>query len=247
VSAAPGRGIVGSGVALGVSCGLGLELTSGAFVENMTATLRHSFDPQALVSNLVVLGLFQAVPVLVGLGLHAPLPIAHDLPLLNWLGALVPLLGLGLVGSDYNYWLPLAAFSAVLAASGAWEQRTSGAGRAATALLGVGALVGMVAVGGAAWASSYLYQVPGRADSPGLAVVVAEVAPARGDVLADPLDVIIGLERRVLLDPLAYHELEAAGVWDPEPLVERICAGEIEVVALGYRLDDVRIPQWTTS
>ncbi len=229
---------VGTGVLLSVACGLGLELSTGAFVENMIATLRRTFDARALVSNLAVLGLFQAVPVSIALALRTPLPLVKDLVLLNWLGALAPLVGFGAVGSDYNYWQPLAAFTAVITASAMWEHRTSSAGRLATALLGVSGLAGVIAVGGAAWASAYLYQVPGRPSVPGLAVAVAEVAPLQGDVLADPLDVIVALDRRILLDPLAYHELEAAGVWDPTPLVKRICAGEVGVVALGYRLED---------
>jgi hypothetical protein len=57
-------------------------------------------------------------------------------------------------------------------------------------------------------------------------------------VIAEPLDVVVLTGRPVELEPLIYSLLADTGSWDPQPLVRRICQGEIKLAVLGYTLED---------
>jgi hypothetical protein len=45
--------------------------------------------------------------------------------------------------------------------------------------------------------------------------------------------------RPVLLEPVIFSILERQAQWDPEPLVTRICAGDVRLVVLGFPMDAV--------
>ena len=59
-----------------------------------------------------------------------------------------------------------------------------------------------------------------------------------GEVLAQPADVVVLAGRSVLFDPLQYNFLLGAGQWRAEPLVARICNGEIRLLVIEYSLED---------
>jgi hypothetical protein len=59
-------------------------------------------------------------------------------------------------------------------------------------------------------------------------------------VLADPLDVLVLADRAVVLEPIVYSLREQDGSWDPTPMVERICSGDISLVVLGYPLAEAQ-------
>jgi hypothetical protein len=69
--------------------------------------------------------------------------------------------------------------------------------------------------------------------------LVERVDTTPGTVLADPLDVTVLANRPILIEPTDYAVRERDGSWDPTPIVEMLCRGEVGLVVLGYTLDDV--------
>jgi hypothetical protein len=123
------------GTCLGVVipvCGM-VEWTTGAFVENtLSANVGiHPFRGEALLSNLVFLGVFQAGPLAVAAVYlsrqwlssrrSAMLGTFDGLLTFYWLATLVPLLGLAHAGSNQNYWIEAAASTAIVATLAVWS------------------------------------------------------------------------------------------------------------------------------
>src|SRR5262249_10977003 len=56
-------------------------------------------------------------------------------------------------------------------------------------------------------------------------------------VIAEPMDVEVLAGRQVVLEPFIYNLLIDAGRWHSDPLVDRICNGEVGLVVLAYSLE----------
>jgi hypothetical protein len=52
-----------------------------------------------------------------------------------------------------------------------------------------------------------------------------------------PQDVVVMAGRPIALEPLIYSLFFDAGRWDPAPVVQQICAGEVGLVILSKPLD----------
>lgn len=222
-------GLLGVGV-LGT-----LQLSGQAVWQNVVSgNLHQPFDSLTFAFNLRELVIYQAAPLVLALVTVVGHRQGHqDLLIMSWLGSLVPMLALGAIGADNNYWLQLAALTAVLAALTVWRLRGMWLGA-----VGVVLLVGNVAVatyGVASWVQAR----PTYLRSTSLQPLVERVAAARGTVLADPLDVLVLANRPILLEPIVYALREQDGSWDPSALVGRICGGEVSLVVLGYPLGEM--------
>jgi hypothetical protein len=67
--------------------------------------------------------------------------------------------------------------------------------------------------------------------------VVERVRAEPGEVLANPMDVIVLADRPILLEPVVFSVLSSAGKWDPSPLVQRICAHEVTLFVTNNPLE----------
>jgi hypothetical protein len=226
-----------------------LEATTRAFLSNVVAANVNPFDVtvlQMLGGNLLST---QGVPLLlcaVYVTVAQPWRSTPDrLLLLYWLASAVSLVGIAKVGANHNYWIELAAVTAIFAARGVALIAEWATGRRA-ALAGVVAVLllalplGLAERLGAANASvaanaETLAEPP---DYSGFDALRQRVRDEPGSVIAEPLDVVVLTGRPVELEPLIYSLLADTGTWDPQPLVQRICMGDIKLVVLGYTLDD---------
>ncbi|HET6317489.1 MAG TPA: hypothetical protein VFG86_13595, partial [Chloroflexota bacterium] len=159
--------------------------------------------------------------------------VFSDVLVLSWLGSLIPLLAIGALGADSNYWLQFAALSAVLATLAMWRWRRRWWGALAALFLITNAALAVYGV--AAWhAARPAFLQGGSALEAPLQKLVQRVRLTEGGVLADPLDVLVLAERPILLEPIMYSLRERDGSWDSAPLVAQVCAGQISLVVLGY-------------
>ncbi len=217
---------------------LALEATTGAFLANTVSGNSHQpFDALTFEHNLSELIAFQAVPSAIALVYLVGRRVLHDLLALNWLGSIAPLVPLGAIGADYNYWLSFAAASAVLTSVVVWEQRGRWTGVVATLLLMLNAAAGTQVMRQVIAQPAYVLGEP--TDAATFNSLVERVEATYGTVLADPLDVLVLADRPILLEPILYSLLEQDGSWDPAPMVERVCHGEIALLVLGYPLEEV--------
>ena len=164
--------------------------------------------------------------------------LKRDLLALNWLGSLIPLLPLGAIGADYNYWLQFAALSAALAVVLVWRHRDDWLGALGAAALGANALCALFVVGSLVLAHSEFVR-PAAGDRVAFAHLVERVAEAPGVVLTDPLDITVMAGRPIVLEPILYSLREQDGSWDSRALVEQVCSGQVDLVILGYPLSEV--------
>ncbi len=214
-----------------------LELSTHAFIANVVGgNLHQPFDPLTFEVNLRELATFQWAPLVLAL---ASLPrlwtsdSSGRLLLLSWLGALVPMLALGAIGADSNYWLQLAAVTSVLMSLWLWRYRQHWWGVVGTLLLVLNVTLATSGVMGWLRQRPNFLQTGPSVEQP-FNALVARVRSEQGTVLADPLDVLVLADRPVLLEPIVYSLREQDGSWDPRPLVERVCSGEVTLVVLGY-------------
>jgi hypothetical protein len=255
-------GAVGATAVLG--CLGVLQWSTAAFIDNTVLANVNPFRLDALVSNMATLLRYQAGPLAA-----AALFVASQarrwkkraetrassktVPLLisYWTASLLPLLGLAKVGASQNYWIELAAITAVLATAGVWRQAPErvpsnrdatgsvfrGIHVMSTLMIGITAL--SVAPGTALFASSGLAALwPAPENVAAFGRVVERVRSEPRDVLADPLDVVVLAGKATQLEPAIFAILERQGRWDATPFVRRICAGEVGILVLGYPLDD---------
>ncbi|HEY3064007.1 MAG TPA: hypothetical protein VGL99_33975 [Chloroflexota bacterium] len=229
-------GVVAGSVA---ATALALEASTGAFLANTVAGNTHQpFDPLTFQHNLGELVTFQIAPSAIALLALFGRRVLHDLLALNWLGSLVPLVPLGALGADYNYWLSFAAASAIVASVVMWEQRGRWTGVVAGLLLGVNAIVGtQVVLRQVIGQPAYVLGEP--TDSATFNGLVQRVQATAGTVLADPLDVVVLADRPILLEPILYSLFELDRSWDPAPMVQRVCRGEIALLVLGYPIEEI--------
>jgi hypothetical protein len=217
---------------------IALEATSGAFLASTIGGNTHQpFDRLTFEYNLAQLATFQSGPALLAaiavLALGAR--VLGDLVALNWFGSMIPLLPLGAIGADNNYWLQFAALSAVLAVGTVWTRREQFVGALSVVLLGASVALGLIVVARPLVAHPE-FVLPSAGDGETLARLVQRVAQAPTTVLADPLDVVVLAGRPIVLEPILFSLLEQDGAWDSSALVERVCRGEVGLVILGYPL-----------
>src|SRR5262249_31365160 len=60
-------------------------------------------------------------------------------------------------------------------------------------------------------------------------------------VLAQPLDVLSLADRDISVEPYIYSVLYREGKWDPAPLIQEICAGQVGLLVLDHPLEG---PDW---
>ena len=216
-----------------------LEMATHALLANAVLANVNPFSTTALEYNLTLLALFQTGPLLVAMAYVAARRrfrgLGRDLLLVSWLASVVPVLGLAKEGADYNYWQLLAATTAVVVASALWERRETLGGAVAGLGLSTNAAMAIVIIGAVAIRDPGLtHAVPGEDARFGGLVESARLAPYA--VLADPLDVAVLAGRSVVLEPVIYKLFYQAGQWNPEPIVEQVCSGQVSLLVLGYPL-----------
>jgi hypothetical protein len=246
-----GRALTFSATALAVfavPCMVLVVTTGGAFVQNVVAA---NLNPFFLIIATGLLSTFletQWLPlVLAGVYLALAMPWRDRYPrllLLYWLFSSLPLLAIGKIGANFNYWIELAAATAILAARGAAS--VVNAPRNILAPAGSAALIlifGMQAGGSEGLLeSSRAMRLDMRRTLSWTAdrdfdALVERARREPGLVLAEPMDVQVLAGRPVLLEPFIYNILMAAGVWGPEPLIAQICSGQIKLAVLGYSVE----------
>jgi hypothetical protein len=226
-----------------------LEAMTRAFLSNVVAANVNPFDVtvlQMLSNNLLST---QGVPLVlcaVYVAVAQPWRSSPDrLLLLYWLASAVSLVGIAKVGANHNYWIELAGVTAIFAARGVaqlaeWAAGHRAALAAVVAVLLVALPLGLAERLGMATASigvnvETLREPP---DYSGFDALRQRVRSEPGSVIAEPLDVVVLAGRPIELEPLIYSLLADTGTWDPQPLVQRICMGDIKLVVLGYTLED---------
>ena len=217
-----------------------LELTSGAFLANTVYANANPFATGALVLNLKMLVIFQTGPILlVLLWLVAPRAGRTSLDgllALYALSAALPLVGLGKVGSNHNHWMEFAAAASIVATACLWSlahTRWRALAAGLTLALYLAALVPLVDT--AAFRAPSLR--PDRQRSAEFARLVERVRAEPRDVLANPLDVIVLAGRPVLLEPYLFSIFHSQRLWSPDPMVARVCTGQVGLVITDYPLE----------
>ena len=235
---------------VGVPCLL-LQLTTGALVQNtVEANVNPFYVAVAQELGLELLRTQWLPLLLAGVYLIPGRPWSTStsdgrLLVLYWVATAVSLIGIGKIGANHNYWIEFAAATAILAARGLG--RLLALARPSIALLGcsiVGLLL-VVQLGGPAQIEASLragrsdYQSARQAPpDPDFAALVDRVRTTSGDVLAEPMDVIVLGGRPILLEPFIYSIQLDVGRWRPDPVVDRICHGDVGLVVLAYPLEE---------
>jgi hypothetical protein len=237
----------------GLPCVL-LALTSDGFLANTLGANLNPARPNILLSNLAILGRYQAAALVIAVlpalsGALSWRQWLRDPLVLFWLVSLMVLpVELAKVGSNWNYWIELAAATAVLATRGVWRL-TLGVGppafgRAAASI----ALVCLLAT--PVWLprpAEDLSALVGHALSPDqrqateFAGVLERVRTAPGSVLAEPLDILALADREILFEPYIYSILWREGQWDASSVVLQICGGQVGLLVLDHPLEG---PDW---
>jgi hypothetical protein len=72
---------------------------------------------------------------------------------------------------------------------------------------------------------------------PDFGKLIERVRSEPREVLADPPDVVVLAGRRNLLELYFSAIRHSQGQWNPDPLVRRICRGEVGLLVLRYKLE----------
>jgi hypothetical protein len=238
---------------VGLPCLL-LALFDDGFLANTLGANLNPTRPDILLSNLGILGRYLAIPLVI-----AVLPVLsrarsgrswlRDPLVLFWLVSLLPLpVELAKAGSNWNYWIELAAATAALATRAVWQLtltgRAPGMGRLAASIALCGLLVTPV------WLphpADDLWTVVGRALAPDqhqateFAGVLERVRSEPRRVLAEPLDIVALADRDVLFEPYIYSIRWREGQWDASSLIDQICAGQFGLLVLDHPIEG---PDW---
>jgi hypothetical protein len=222
------------------------ELSTGAFFANTVFANAVPFRRDAFVENLRTLRHFQTIPLaLAGLYLFDCLrkdrrPHA-DLLVLYWVACLPAVAGFARPGSAHNYWIELAASTAVLATLAAWagfDARATLPDRLRTlftvVLLAAGVAYVLRGFGSAAIPVKSVQSLP-KAE-PDFHALVERMRAEPRKVLADPPDVVVLAGRRNLLELYFSSIRYTEGRLDLDPLIRQICRGDIGLLALRYEL-----------
>jgi hypothetical protein len=223
-----------------------MEMTTGAFFANTVFANANPFQVDALLLNMGIFVFFQGGPLAVA-GLYLltgrrSIQNQDKLLACYFVASLLPLLGLGKIGSDQNYWIECAAITAVLATLGIWSRLQGGAendrhGGAFRPLSLIGVTVGFVTLSLSSSALPAWSEVaPNAAYAAEFRKLVERVQAEPREVLAEPLDVVVLAGRRTLFEPTIFGILNGQGLWDAAPLYRDICAGRVGLLVLSEPL-----------
>ncbi|MBV9544971.1 MAG: hypothetical protein JOY61_11405 [Chloroflexi bacterium] len=228
---------------VGIPC-VAVALSQPAFFENtivanvnpiapsqvgfLWPALESSLGPSMLLAALYVLPVPQPRP---------RWSRTTNLIVLYWALSAMWLLGLLKFGAFYNYWIELAAPTAVLAATSIWVIGESY--RDVTSRVMACVPVWLLILDLAWVGSTYVGSIPGSIqdmrDMPRRTEfdqLVQRVRDEPGPVLAEPMDVVALAGRQLDLEPVIFGILQRQGTWDPQPLVSSICAGDVHLLIL---------------
>jgi hypothetical protein len=223
------------------------ELTSHAFLQNAVFANAQPFRMDILLINLAGLKAYQAgVLAVAAVGTLRRLVTRRSfedtlLPV-YFVATALPLVGLASPGSAQNYWIELAAASAVMAASEIWwwlrgpDLRSRLVGGA----LALVPLVNVVVAGRLAliWLPALDQYAQPAATAAEFGRLVERVRATPGAVIAEPLDVLTMAGKPVIVEPWAADALYQSGTWNIQPLVDRVCRGDVQLAVLAHSLDD---------
>jgi hypothetical protein len=227
-----------------VTCGL-LELSTHEFLTNTVYANVNPFSFIALKSNALIFLLFQGgATAIAGLYLLERWRTNRlnndELLAWYWLTSLLELVALAKVGAAMNYWIELAAVSAVLAAIGLRQRVTEpSVGRALVPIVLLAVTVVPYTFLTASAALPRFWQLWPKSDEvAALASLTERVRSEPREVLADPLDVIVLAGRPLTFEPYIFSILHREGRWDASSLMSSICNGGIGLVVMGQPLDN---------
>ena len=186
--------------------------------------------------------------------------------LFYWIASALPIIGMFKVGSNHNYWIELAASTAVLAALGVWravQYRPAISSMVPLAALAIGLTMLIPARFvedrdtvwlPLTWTLNMDRYTRLTNETPSFQHIVTDVSGEKGEILAEALDVAVLGNHPVQFEPFAFSMLEAEGRWNSDPLVDDICNGHITLLVLVYPLDaDIHpvglkeFPMWPNS
>jgi hypothetical protein len=229
--------VLGASLALVVMINL---LTEGAFLSNSRDFNAIGYSLESLGNVLEFVMLPFPDPILVVGAIEAIVALlawrtARSV-VWAWLGALLVLLTAVRIGSADNYVLALGLTSSILLGPAlARARQAAGPGIAA---VGAGAIALMLLP----HTVDAIRELPGRLDDLGRldrvydgAVEQIETAP--GEKFGDRLDLMLASGNPPGFDPFNYKELAEAGVWDPEPLAERIRSREFGAIQTSFDVE----------
>jgi hypothetical protein len=251
----------GVSAALMLGVGAAMTLTNPAFLANVLAVAGRN-DPlndYVLEGNLQTLFQFQAVP----LGITALYLVARlrdwrkamdDIMVPYALASLVPLVGLAKIGSNYNYWIDLAAITAIVTTQVIWGSvdwlglhlglmsRPRVEAIVPTFVLLVLAAHMLVFVKGVQPSLDLIGILPVEEQrsvrhEAEFQSLVEQVRTEPKLVLSEALDVLVLARRPILAEPIIFTMLVKDDQWTDAPLARRICAGDVGLLILKGPLD----------
>jgi len=226
---------------------LAFELTTHAFFTNAVFANVLPFRTDILLTNLATLKAYQAGPLAVAAfgavrRLAQRRSFEDTLLPLYWLATLLSVAGLASPGSAQNYWIELAASSAVLATTEifTWLRGPDMRSRLVGAALAVVPWVNLVVAGRLAliWLPALAPYDEVAVASAQLDSLVERVRSTSGAIVAEPLDALALAGKPTLVEPWESDALYRSGVWDIDPLVDRVCDGDVQLAVLAHALDD---------
>jgi hypothetical protein len=226
----------------GIPCAVLQLTTGGAFLQNTVGANANPFYLSESTRLLTEFGHAQWLPLLLAgvyLWLARPWQAPESrLVVVYWAVAGVSLAQLGKIGANHNYWIEFAAATAILAARGAAclvRRPVFAAALVVALVVQLGGPVGAV-VSARALRSDIRSAFTAPRDIE-FEALVDRVRHAPGSVIAEPMDVVVLAGRQVLLEPFIFNILLDTGHWRADPVVDRICAGDVGLLVLAYPMD----------
>jgi hypothetical protein len=230
-----------------IAVALAFELTTHAFLTNVLFANAQPFRIDILLTNLATLKAYQVGPLAVACfaalrRLVMRRTFEDTLLPVYWLATLLSLVGLASPGSAQNYWLELAASSAALTAMEifTWLRGRHVLSRALGAVLAVLPCINIVVAGRLAliWLPALSQYNEPLSVGVEFQSVLERIRGTSGAIVAEPLDALAMTGRPALVEPWQSDALYRSGTWDIKPLVDRVCAGDIQLAVLAHPLDD---------
>jgi hypothetical protein len=247
-----------SGISAALVLGVGgvMALTTPAFLSNVLAVAARN-DPlndYVLQDNLRTLLQYQAAPLAVTAAylvvrLCDWRKAVGDIMVVYALASLVPLVGLAKIGSNYNYWIDLAAIAAIVTTHAIWGGLNwTGLRLGPTSMPRIEAIVPtllllilgahlVVFVRDVQPSLDVLGILPAEQQRDGrhqadFDWLVQRVRTEPKLVLSESLDVVVLGGRPIVAEPIIFTMMVNDDQWTDGPLARRICAGDIGLVVL---------------
>jgi len=231
--------------------------TSGAFFANTVLANANPISRETAAYQFQQLRGIEGVPALLALLfiLYTRAWTSQSLRLIviYWLASLISVAAIVKIGANHNYWIEFAGATAVLATLCVWTSLHA-IRRPPLSVLSMVPIWLLAAHLGALVPARLI--APPRADlSPPEWTLHADEIARRfvldrevgdldsllrqepGEILAEPLDAVVRVDRPILLEPFLYSILENDGLWDSRPLVADICSGKVSLLIIGYPID----------